>query len=81
MFPYGAIPFYWVFGRCRFKGYAALAVQFANIQKEVLEIASDEYRKSASTPNTLTLKNVFEKLAETPFLGGNAELRKKNTSP
>ncbi len=73
MFPYGALPLYWIFGRSRFKGYRELLSEFRDARREELLASKNEFIESADSPATRDggISFVMEKLAEGPFLGGN----------
>ena len=70
--PYGALPFYWVFGRDRFMGYVKArrqeGAQVDNLRASLAKRSSDVALLPAGDP---ALYGVFDRLAQAPFVAGN----------
>lgn len=74
VFPYLALPMYWVFGRARFKGYAELFTSFADAHKAELGVLEQHFKKfiSESPPLAREEERVFEEIASSQFTNNNS---------
>ena len=73
LFPYLAVPAYWVFGRSKFRGYiVARKDEDANFRRALTGVREgiEAYRREL--PDEHGRVQAVELLAQMPFLGGNA---------
>lgn len=79
VFPYAAVPLYWIFGRDRFHGYVTARREGSNeIEALHRELERNLVDLSSLRPDLGGTLSVLEKLAGMPFTGGNQAALLKN---
>lgn len=73
IFPYGALPIYWIFGRARFHAYEALLKRFVSANTTALRIQREKYSQyySPTVPLDPLVERALEVIAEGEFTGHN----------
>ena len=72
MFPYGALPAYWIFGRSKFRGYAGFKrADNAHIDRIHEQVIPHLDRVTTVPTGAASRFNVLSNLVDLPFLKGN----------
>lgn len=76
IFPYGALPFYWLFGHHRFRGYKELLRKFALAKSVELSAHRERFRGfyAPTVPLEPSVELALERIAESEFTGQNQVL-------